>query len=86
LPSEEFEALYGVPHGIDFSGLAPLYGATFARVSTASDVVLVAQRWQNQPGLKIIEWQTAQRSQNADWHQDLWSRLNQALPTGEFDD
>jgi 2-succinyl-5-enolpyruvyl-6-hydroxy-3-cyclohexene-1-carboxylate synthase len=76
---EHFEALFGTPHGLDFSHAARLYGAVHARPDdwgafrAAVDGGLVGQ------GVTIVEVRT-DRTRNVVLHREIWAAVEAALP------
>lgn len=65
-----FEALFGTPHGLDFSNTARLYGADYKNVGSWGDFASAFTHSFAKPGLKIIEVQT-KREENVRKHDQL---------------
>ena len=78
---EHFEALFGTPHGLDFSRAAALYGAAFDRAATWDEFRDQVRRALAAGGLTIIEVRTA-RDRNVVLHQEMWSGVEAALRAG----
>jgi 2-succinyl-5-enolpyruvyl-6-hydroxy-3-cyclohexene-1-carboxylic-acid synthase len=73
-----FEALFGTPHGLDFSHAAELYGANYVKVSDKAGFHQALTRAFHQSGLKIIEIPTC-RDENVAGHRLLRQRVSEAL-------
>lgn len=78
---EHFEALFGTPHGLDFSHAASLYGAAFGRAVTWGEFREQVQRGLAADGLSIIEVRTA-RDRNVVLHREMWAAVEAALRAG----
>ncbi len=71
---DHFEALFGTPHGLDFSHLAALSGARLERPETLTELEAALER----PGFSLIEMRTG-RADNVVAHRDLHARVALAL-------
>jgi 2-succinyl-5-enolpyruvyl-6-hydroxy-3-cyclohexene-1-carboxylate synthase len=71
LVPEEFELLFGTPHGLDFRPLAETYGATFTRVESWDEFRTAVTRGLGEGGLHIVEVPT-ERTRNVTLHRELW--------------
>lgn len=71
---ENFEQLFGTPHGIDFEKLASVYELDYTRLSKASDL---GQSLRGS-GVRIIEVRT-DRERNVDVHRRAWESVDDAL-------
>jgi 2-succinyl-5-enolpyruvyl-6-hydroxy-3-cyclohexene-1-carboxylate synthase len=75
---EQFEFLFGTPHGLDFQHAAALFGLAYARPTDRSSVrdalaaALVADR------TSIVELRS-DRQRNVVLHQELWARARAAV-------
>ncbi len=75
--TDQFELLFGTPHGTDFAPLAALYGAQY---TLASDWATVHAALQSSfaGGLHLIEIRT-RRDQNVRDHRTIWPLVSAAL-------
>jgi 2-succinyl-5-enolpyruvyl-6-hydroxy-3-cyclohexene-1-carboxylate synthase len=71
---DEFEKLFGTPHGLDYTHAAALYGAKFSRVSNWAEFEQAMLASFNSRGLKIIEIPT-NRDTNVTMHRQIWKAL-----------
>jgi 2-succinyl-5-enolpyruvyl-6-hydroxy-3-cyclohexene-1-carboxylate synthase len=76
--SEDFEFLFGTPHGLDFSHVADLYGAGFQRVTTRQGYRDAVAASLVAPGVQIIEVRT-DREENLRLHQRIWDAVAAAV-------
>lgn len=67
-----FEALFGTPHGVDFAGVATLYGAEFRRAHDWETFQQHFRDLRDRPGLRVLEWRTLSRSETVPWHRTLY--------------
>jgi len=72
--SRDFEALFGTPHGLDFSHTAALYGARFVRPASWPEFHAALAAAIESPGLNIIEIRT-DRAANVERHRELWAAV-----------
>jgi len=75
---DDFEALFGTPHGLDFAPAAELYGLPFERVSTPAEYETALRASFDRPGVSIIELRTI-RTENLEAHRSLWRDVATAL-------
>jgi 2-succinyl-5-enolpyruvyl-6-hydroxy-3-cyclohexene-1-carboxylate synthase len=76
--SEDFEALFGTPHGLDFSHVGPLYGVGFQRVATRQAYREALKASFEAPGVQVIEVRT-DREENLRLHQRIWAAVAEAV-------
>ena len=76
--SEDFEALFGTPHGLDFSHVGPLYGVDFQRVETRQQYRDALRASFEAPGVQVIEVRT-DREANLKLHQRIADAVAQAV-------
>lgn len=76
--TEHFEALFGTPHGLDFSHAAAMYGATYAPAGTWDAFRAQVRRGLDGDGLTIVEVRTA-RDRNVVIHREMWAAVEAAL-------
>ena len=74
----EFEALFGTPHGLDFSHVGGLYGVGFQRVETREAYRAALQASFAAPGVQVIEVRT-EREANLRLHQRIWDEVTKAV-------
>ena len=78
-----YEALWGTPHGVDFSHAAALHQARFRRPDTPAALrSAVAEGLQG--GLHLIEVQVTERARNVDLHRQLFARMAASLGEGPW--
>jgi 2-succinyl-5-enolpyruvyl-6-hydroxy-3-cyclohexene-1-carboxylate synthase len=82
VPAEEFELLFGTPHGLDFRPLAVSYGAVFSRVASWEGFRTAVGRGLREGGLHVVEVPT-ERSRNVTLHRELWPLVAGALRAGQ---
>ncbi len=75
--SEDFETLFGTPHGLDFSHAAALYGVDFQRVETRKQYRDALKASFAAPGVQVIEVRT-EREANLKLHQRIWDAVAKA--------
>jgi 2-succinyl-5-enolpyruvyl-6-hydroxy-3-cyclohexene-1-carboxylate synthase len=80
--TDQFEALFGTPHGVDLSHAAALYGGRFHRPESASALRTAVQQGL-EGGLHLIEVRT-DRTRNVEEHRRLFSRMADALGPGPW--
>jgi 2-succinyl-5-enolpyruvyl-6-hydroxy-3-cyclohexene-1-carboxylate synthase len=78
LPDDEFEPLFGTPHTFDLAGAAQMVGARFLRADDWGTVETALQAARETPGLTVVEWRTAGRRDNVEYHRRLWDRVAEA--------
>ncbi|AFE09392.1 2-succinyl-6-hydroxy-2, 4-cyclohexadiene-1-carboxylic acid synthase/2-oxoglutarate decarboxylase [Corallococcus coralloides DSM 2259] len=79
---DEFEALFGTPHGVDLSHAAALAGARFERPTTPA-ALRAAVRTGLEGGLHLVEV-VVDRATNVDAHRHLFARMAAALGEGPW--
>jgi 2-succinyl-5-enolpyruvyl-6-hydroxy-3-cyclohexene-1-carboxylate synthase len=80
--AEDFEALFGTPHGLDFAPIADLYGVGYQRVTTREEYRAALLASFEAPGVQVIEVRT-DREENLRLHQEIWQAVEAALaPSG----
>ncbi|ATB33366.1 2-succinyl-5-enolpyruvyl-6-hydroxy-3-cyclohexene-1-carboxylic-acid synthase [Melittangium boletus] len=78
-----YEALWGTPHGVDFSHAAALYQARYRRPdSPAALRSAVVEGLKG--GLNLIEVRVVERERNVDSHRRLFARMTAALGEGPW--
>ncbi|GGL48582.1 2-succinyl-5-enolpyruvyl-6-hydroxy-3-cyclohexene-1-carboxylic-acid synthase [Sporolactobacillus putidus] len=75
---ENFETLFGTPHGLDFSNTARLYGADYKNVGSWSEFASAFTHSFSKPGLKIIEIRT-NREENVRKRRQLRLLVNEQI-------
>lgn len=73
LENQEFEALFGTPHGLSFEHAALLYRAAYKRVSSLAELRQAMNELLTIKGLRILEWVTPSRKENVSHHSTIWS-------------
>jgi 2-succinyl-5-enolpyruvyl-6-hydroxy-3-cyclohexene-1-carboxylate synthase len=76
--AEHFEALWGTPHGLDFSHVAGLYGVGFQRVTTREEYKAALKASFDADGVQVIEIRT-DREENLRLHQRIWDAVAEAV-------
>ena len=76
--SEDFETLFGTPHGLDFSHVGPLYGVDFQRVTTRAEYCAALKASFDAPGVQVIQVRT-DREENLKLHQRIWDAVAKAV-------
>ncbi|HZI15344.1 MAG TPA: 2-succinyl-5-enolpyruvyl-6-hydroxy-3-cyclohexene-1-carboxylic-acid synthase [Myxococcus sp.] len=79
---DEFETLFGTPHGVDLSHAAALGGARLHRPQTPS-ALRAAVREGLEGGLHLVEVQV-DRASNVDEHRQLFARMAASLGEGPW--
>ncbi len=72
LEEQEFESLFGTPHGLNFEHAALLYQAAYRRASTLGELRRGMEELLSTRGLRILEWRTPSRKQNVALHNSFW--------------
>lgn len=75
---DEFERLFGTPHGLDFAHAAALYGATYRRPETWADFREAVAAGMAGGGLSIVELRT-DRARNVELHREVWRAVAAAV-------
>jgi 2-succinyl-5-enolpyruvyl-6-hydroxy-3-cyclohexene-1-carboxylate synthase len=76
--TEHFEALWGTPHGLDFSHVGGLYGVGFQRVTTRGEYREALKASFQADGVQVIEVKT-DREENLRLHQRIWDAVADAV-------
>ena len=76
--SEDFERLFGTPHGIDFATVAELYDCGYERMESAGDLEPTVTKALGARGVHIIEV-SSERAANRTLHQRIWDEVAVAL-------
>jgi 2-succinyl-5-enolpyruvyl-6-hydroxy-3-cyclohexene-1-carboxylate synthase len=76
--TEHFEALWGTPHGLDFSHAAKMYGVGYQRVTTREEYKAALEASFSADGVQIIEIKT-DREENLRLHQRIWDAVAEAV-------
>jgi 2-succinyl-5-enolpyruvyl-6-hydroxy-3-cyclohexene-1-carboxylate synthase len=75
---EEFEALFGTPHGLDFAPLATMYGARYTRPATWDAFRAAVRAGIAGRGLHIVEVRT-DRAENVALHRAIWPLVGRVV-------
>ncbi|NWJ48094.1 MAG: 2-succinyl-5-enolpyruvyl-6-hydroxy-3-cyclohexene-1-carboxylic-acid synthase [Chloroflexi bacterium] len=78
---ENFELLFGTPHGLDFRHVAALYGAEYTLSTNWHTFREAVSSSFAKPGLKIIEIPTT-RAQNVIQHRRFWGPIAERIKAG----
>lgn len=81
---DHFEALFGTPHGLDFSPAADLYGLEHHRIGSWDEFRDNLQLSLHRPGVQVIEAPAPDRTTNVKLHRQLWSQMTADLETLEL--
>jgi 2-succinyl-5-enolpyruvyl-6-hydroxy-3-cyclohexene-1-carboxylate synthase len=80
---ENFEELFGTPHGLDFRPAAEMYGANWRRVSDWDEFRSALTAATQSSGLNLIEVPT-DRAKNVTQHREIWAALSNELATLDY--
>ncbi len=75
---DNFEQLFGTPHGLDFEPVVKMYGGNFERIQDWAEFQSTFQRSLKSDGLQVIEVPT-NRASNVTLHRQMWAAVYQAL-------
>jgi 2-succinyl-5-enolpyruvyl-6-hydroxy-3-cyclohexene-1-carboxylate synthase len=75
---DQFELLFGTPHGLDFRPLAELYGARYSLAESWAALRSAVQAGVAGRGLHIVELRT-NREKNVAQHRAIWPLVSAAL-------
>jgi 2-succinyl-5-enolpyruvyl-6-hydroxy-3-cyclohexene-1-carboxylate synthase len=75
---DQFERLFGTPHGLDFRPAIEMYGGSFERVQTWDIFRAAASSSLSRPGLSVIELPT-ERERNRELHREIMAGVTEAL-------
>ncbi len=78
LPGEQFELLFGTPHGYDLSLIAGAEGLPYRLVERASSLVPAVTEARETGGTHILEVRT-DRDANAAQHERIWAAVEAAI-------
>jgi 2-succinyl-5-enolpyruvyl-6-hydroxy-3-cyclohexene-1-carboxylate synthase len=76
--ADQFERLFGTPHGLDFRHLAELYGARYTLAASWEGFRSAVGEGLSGEGLHIVEVRTT-RQQNVADHRTIWPQVSAAL-------
>lgn len=80
LPTDLFESLFGMPHDLDFSGAATIYGGKFDRVADWRGFEQIfSDSIEKRKGLKIIELFAPDRERNVLLHRRVFRTVTPAV-------
>ncbi|WP_430784629.1 2-succinyl-5-enolpyruvyl-6-hydroxy-3-cyclohexene-1-carboxylic-acid synthase [Virgibacillus flavescens] len=79
---EQFELLFGTPHGIDFSHAIDMYGGTHEVVTNINQLEDKLFASYQLEGLSVIEVKT-DRNHNLEWHREQWKNIELELTHDE---
>ena len=75
---EDYEALWGTPHGLDFRHTAALYGLPYTRADSEAEYEAAVRMSVGTKGVSIIEIRT-DRDENLAAHNALWRAVAEEL-------
>ncbi len=75
---EQFELLFGTPHGLDFHPVVEMYGGSFQRATSWESLRGAVTSGISSGGLHVVEMRT-DRTVNVRQHADVWSAAARAL-------
>jgi 2-succinyl-5-enolpyruvyl-6-hydroxy-3-cyclohexene-1-carboxylate synthase len=73
--SEEFESLFGTPHGLDLVAVARSYGLPAERVERAGDLVPSVEKALGAGGIHVLVVATGDRAGNVARHRQAWKAV-----------
>ena len=79
---ENFEKLFGTPHGLNFRPVAEMYGLGYQRPESKEEFRSVVEESLAKPGVDIIEVAT-KREENVDLHREVWDMVSCALASSK---
>lgn len=79
---EQFELLFGTPHGLDFSHAIDMYGGTHEVVTSINQLEDLLYTSYQHEGLSVIEVKT-DRNHNMEWHREQWKKIEMELTHDE---
>ena len=77
---DEFELLFGTPHGLDFRPFVEGYGGCFTRAHDWPSFRAAVEHGLEQGGLRVVEVPT-ERQRNVALHRAVWRAVAEALAT-----
>lgn len=78
---DQFEALFGTPHGLDFSAVGDLFGVMFRRPEGRAGLRAEIAASLEANGVTVIEVRT-ERARNVTLHREAWQAVRAALAGG----
>ncbi len=75
---DNFEQLFGTPHGLDFEPVSQIYGASWQRVQNWAEFREAVKSATQSEGLHLIEVPT-NRDLNVKQHRTIWEAMHQVL-------
>jgi 2-succinyl-5-enolpyruvyl-6-hydroxy-3-cyclohexene-1-carboxylate synthase len=75
---QDFEELFGTPHGLDFRHAADLYGLSYAAAGTPAEFDAAVHRSLDGEGVDLVEVRT-DREENLALHRRIWADVSAAL-------
>jgi len=75
---EQFEKLFGTPHGLEFSPVVEMYGGRFRQETTWAGFRAAVREGVAARGLSVIELKT-ERVRNVALHREVWRAVTAAL-------
>ena len=80
--SEDFEELFGTPHGLDFRPAAELYGLPYRLAGSRAELRSAVEESLAADGVQVIEVRT-ERRENARLHREMWATAADAVRAQE---
>jgi 2-succinyl-5-enolpyruvyl-6-hydroxy-3-cyclohexene-1-carboxylate synthase len=77
--AEDFESLFGTPHGLDLVSVARSYALPAERVERAGDVVPTVEKAMAAGGVRVVVVGTGDRAGNVARHRAAWAKVAEAL-------
>jgi 2-succinyl-5-enolpyruvyl-6-hydroxy-3-cyclohexene-1-carboxylate synthase len=81
--ADDFEALFGTPHGLDLVSVARSYGLPAERVERAGEVVPAVEKAVAAGGVHVVVVATGDRQRNVERHRRAWAAVASALEGGQ---
>jgi 2-succinyl-5-enolpyruvyl-6-hydroxy-3-cyclohexene-1-carboxylate synthase len=75
---DEFETLFGTPHGLDFRPFVEGYGGHFTRVADWPGFSRAVSQGLERGGLCVVEVPT-NRARNVELHREVWRAVSATL-------
>jgi 2-succinyl-5-enolpyruvyl-6-hydroxy-3-cyclohexene-1-carboxylate synthase len=76
---EDFESLFGTPHGLDLVSVARSYGLAAERVERAGDVIPTVEKAVTAGGVRVVVVDTGDRAANVERHRRAWEAVAAGL-------
>lgn len=80
--SEDFEELFGTPHGLDFRPAAELYGLSYRLAESRAELRSAVEKSLAADGVQVIEVRT-ERRENVRLHREMWAAAADAVRAQE---